>query len=142
MQQDLTPGLGLMRGVPRSGQIRIHGADAFEGMRRAGRLAAETLDFITPHVQPGITTGELERSKTRMIADSVYAQDSQTALARWYGAALSTGSTVQQVRTWPDRIRVVGADAVQDAARTWLSHGRSVTGYLVKKLPQPPEKRS
>ena len=55
------PGLGLGRGAPRSEQIKIHGADAFEGMRQAGRLAAATLDFITPHVRPGITTGELDR---------------------------------------------------------------------------------
>jgi methionyl aminopeptidase len=41
--------------------IKLHGAEGFEGMRRAGRLAAETLDFITPHVKPGITTGELDR---------------------------------------------------------------------------------
>jgi len=32
-----------------------------EHMRVAGRLASEVLDFITPHVQPGITTGELDR---------------------------------------------------------------------------------
>src|SRR5881227_3481163 len=69
MQQDLTPGLGLMRGVPRSGQIRIHGSDDFEGMRRAGRLAAETLDFITPHVQPGVTTDELDRLCHAFVAD-------------------------------------------------------------------------
>ncbi|WP_370853119.1 type I methionyl aminopeptidase [Oceanibacterium hippocampi] len=30
-------------------------------MRRAGRLAAETLDMITPHVVPGVTTEELDR---------------------------------------------------------------------------------
>jgi methionyl aminopeptidase len=30
-------------------------------MRRAGQLAAETLDFITPHVRPGIATAELDR---------------------------------------------------------------------------------
>jgi len=30
-------------------------------MRRAGRLAAETLDMITPHVRPGVTTAELDR---------------------------------------------------------------------------------
>ena len=41
--------------------IKLHGPDAFEGMRRAGRLAAETLDFITPHVRAGVTTGELDR---------------------------------------------------------------------------------
>jgi methionyl aminopeptidase len=32
-----------------------------EGMRLAGRLASEVLDFLTPHVQVGITTNELDR---------------------------------------------------------------------------------
>jgi methionyl aminopeptidase len=41
--------------------IKIHGQEGFDGMRRAGRLAAETLDFITPFVVPGVTTGELDR---------------------------------------------------------------------------------
>jgi methionyl aminopeptidase len=36
-------------------------AEEIECMRVAGRLAAEVLDFITPHVKPGITTGELDR---------------------------------------------------------------------------------
>jgi methionyl aminopeptidase len=39
----------------------IHGAEGFAAMRAAGRLAAETLDFITPYVKPGITTGEIDR---------------------------------------------------------------------------------
>jgi methionyl aminopeptidase len=62
-----TPGLqrdpvtGLPPGETRDGRIKIHGAEAFEGMRRAGALAAETLDFITPYVRPGVTTGELDR---------------------------------------------------------------------------------
>ncbi|HXV26189.1 MAG TPA: type I methionyl aminopeptidase [Alphaproteobacteria bacterium] len=42
-------------------QIVLHGPEAFAGMRKAGRLAAETLDFITPNVRPGVTTGELDR---------------------------------------------------------------------------------
>jgi methionyl aminopeptidase len=42
-------------------RIIIHGAADFEGMRKAGHLAAETLDFITPHVVPGVTTEELDR---------------------------------------------------------------------------------
>ena len=44
-----------------NGLIKLHGADDFAGMRRAGRLAAETLDMIVPHVQPGVTTEELDR---------------------------------------------------------------------------------
>ena len=42
-----------------TGAIKLHGADAFEGMRRAGRLAAEVLDMITKHVVPGVTTEAL-----------------------------------------------------------------------------------
>lgn len=41
--------------------ITIHGPDDFAKMRAAGRLAAEILDFIAPHVQPGITTNELDK---------------------------------------------------------------------------------
>jgi zinc protease len=53
-------------------------------------------------------------------------------MARWYGASLTTGSTVESVQSWPDRIRAVTADAVNAAAKTWLDKRRSVTGYLVK----------
>jgi methionyl aminopeptidase len=42
-------------------RIKIHDAAAFEAMRKAGRLAAETLDYVTPHVVPGVTTGELDK---------------------------------------------------------------------------------
>lgn len=42
-----------------SDSIIIHGEQDFEGMRKAGKLAAQTLDFIEPYVQPGVTTDEL-----------------------------------------------------------------------------------
>jgi len=93
-------------------------------------------EVIADLVKNGVSADELERAKTRMIADAVYAQDNQAALARWYGTALTTGSTVEDVKAWPDRIRAVSADAVREAARTWLDRRRSVTGYLVKELPQ------
>ncbi len=44
-----------------TGAIKLHGPEAFEAMRRAGRLAAETLDMITEHVQPGATTAALDK---------------------------------------------------------------------------------
>jgi zinc protease len=92
-------------------------------------------------IQHGVTADELDRAKTGLIADAVYAQDNQSTLARWYGAGLATGETVDQVRTWPDRVRAVTAEQVQQAARRWLDIRRSVTGYLVKNL-QPEENRS
>ncbi len=39
--------------------IKIHTKDDFAKMRVAGKLAAETLDFITEHVNPGVTTDHL-----------------------------------------------------------------------------------
>ena len=44
-----------------SRRITIHRPEDFAGMRRAGRLAAETLDMIVPHVRPGATTAALDR---------------------------------------------------------------------------------
>ena len=42
-------------------RITIHAPEDFAGMRAAGRLAAETLDMITEHVRPGVTTGTLDQ---------------------------------------------------------------------------------
>jgi zinc protease len=92
-------------------------------------------------IENGVTADELERAKNRMIADAVYANDNQRMMAQWYGSALATGATVDQVRTWPDRMRAVNADAVREAARRWLDKRRSVTGYLIKDT-RPEEKRS
>ncbi|MEA3078902.1 MAG: methionyl aminopeptidase, partial [Sphingomonadales bacterium] len=44
----------------KNGIIKLHGPEGFEGMRRAGRLAAEILDALAPHVVPGVSTQELD----------------------------------------------------------------------------------
>jgi len=41
--------------------VTIKNEDDIRKMRVAGKLAAEVLDFITPHVQPGVTTEEIDR---------------------------------------------------------------------------------
>ena len=46
--------------VARDGAIKLYGPEGFEGMRRAGRLAAEILDALAPHVVPGVTTQEID----------------------------------------------------------------------------------
>ncbi|MCA1455160.1 insulinase family protein [Bradyrhizobium sp. BRP22] len=86
---------------------------------------------------------DLERVKTQLIAESIYAQDNQAMLARWYGGALTTGLSVDDIRSWPDRIRSVTAEQVRKAAQDWLDKKRSVTGYLIKDVaPKREEKRS
>ncbi len=49
--------------------IKIHGAAEFEGMRKAGRLAAETLDYVAEFVVPGVTTEKLDQLCAEFIAD-------------------------------------------------------------------------
>jgi methionyl aminopeptidase len=56
MTQDQTT---LDRG--RATEAPLHGPEAFEGMRRAGRLTAEALDLLVEHVRPGVTTEFLDR---------------------------------------------------------------------------------
>jgi methionyl aminopeptidase len=40
----------------KTGQIKLHGREGFEGMRKAGRLVAEALDLLVPEVKPGVAT--------------------------------------------------------------------------------------
>ena len=53
----------------RTGDIRLHRPEEFEGMRRAGRLVAELLDMLVPHVVPGVLTDDLDRLALEFILD-------------------------------------------------------------------------
>ena len=57
------------RAEARSHVIKLHGPEGFEGMRRAGRLAASILDALVPHVVPGVTTQEIDDIVRRMTID-------------------------------------------------------------------------
>jgi zinc protease len=93
--------------------------------------------------QNPVRAEDLERVKTQLIAEAIYAQDNQATLARWYGGALTTGLSIEDIRSWPDRIRAVTAEQVREAAQKWLEKKRSVTGYLIKdSKPKHEEKRS
>jgi len=55
--------------MPRDGTIKLHGPAAYEGMRKAGRLAAEILDALVPLVRPGVTTAALDDVVRQMTLD-------------------------------------------------------------------------
>jgi len=55
--------------VGRHGAIKLHGPEGFAGMRAAGRLAAEILDALVPHVVPGVTTQALDDIVHRMTLE-------------------------------------------------------------------------
>jgi methionyl aminopeptidase len=74
-------------------RITVHGAEDFEGMRKAGRLGAETLDFITPHVKPGVTTEELDR----LCYDFAVSHDAVSAPLGYRGFPKSICTSVNHV---------------------------------------------
>lgn len=83
----------------------------------------------------GITTAELERAKNHVRKGAIYERDNQASLSRRYGAALSTGRTIADVDSYPDRIEKVTVKAVDAAAKKYLQPRRSVTGYLLPEAP-------
>ena len=104
-------------------------------MTPAPGVSLEMLDkafdrALASFVRDGIEAGDLERAKTRMVADAIYARDSQSDLARWYGSSLAIGQTLRDVEEWPARIERVSAEDVIGAARRWLDHKPAVTGHL------------
>ena len=134
----LVPGHGARRDALR----RLRRRRSRASRCRSSKTAIDARDR-RPRRRTASPPRRLERAKTRLIADAVYAQDNQATLARWYGAALTTGSTVEQ------RARLARPHPRGDAPRrcatpraTWLDKRRSVTGYLVKDEPRREEKRS
>jgi len=75
---------------------------------------------------------EFTRAKTQLVADAVYARDSQATLARMYGSTLAIGGEPADVEAWSERIDAVTRDDVVAAARKRLTPRLAVTGYLLK----------
>jgi methionyl aminopeptidase len=53
----------------KNGQIRLHAPADFEGMRRAGKLVAQSLDYIADKIAPGVTTGKIDAMVYEFVRD-------------------------------------------------------------------------
>jgi zinc protease len=89
-------------------------------------------EVLTEAGREGVSAADVARAATRLVADAVYAQDNQASLARWFGAALANGETVEDVLGWSDRIDAVTVEDVASAFK-WLDRKRAVSGYLLKE---------
>jgi zinc protease len=90
-------------------------------------------------VADGVSAEELERARSRLIASTVYALDSQHRLAFMFGVALTNGRTVDDVVNWSGRVEQVTGEDVKAAAEQILRIERSVTGVL---LPEEPRRQA
>ena len=60
---------GTAEAPVRSGGVKLHRPEDFAGMHAAGLLAARCLDMLTPHIQPGAVTDEIDRLAREFILD-------------------------------------------------------------------------
>jgi zinc protease len=100
-------------------------------------IEAALMKEIEKIVEDGVSENELEAVKRRFIRSMIFARDDQSGMARIFGASLTTGSTVQDVLEWPDRIREITPEEVRAAAERHLKDTPSVTGYLLPAEQEP-----
>jgi len=92
----------------------------------------EAIDAVIVEVlKNGVTQDELEMTRNRVIAETVYLLDNQEALARTIGAAIATGQSVKDVLEWDRNIARVTVQDVAKAAQAVLEEENSVTGLLL-----------
>jgi zinc protease len=82
----------------------------------------------------GVSEEEVARAKKSLRAGAVFVRDSLGAGPNILGRALTTGRTIADVESWPERIGAVTREQVDAAARAVLQDKKSVTSVL---LPEP-----
>jgi methionyl aminopeptidase len=119
----------------RNGVIKLHGPDAFEGMRRAGRLAAEILDALVPHVVPGVTTQEIDD----LVRQHMLSAGATPATLGYRGYAKSSCTSINHVvcHGIPGDKPLKDGDIVNIDVTPILDgwHGDSSRMYLVGDVP-------
>ena len=92
---------------------------------------AEMDRVIAEFIETGVDPEQLERIKFQLRASLIYAEDDIGALARRYGAALTSGLTVEDVEAWPEVLQAVTGEDIIAAAERVFDTRRSVTGWLM-----------
>jgi zinc protease len=84
-------------------------------------------------LKDGVTEDEVKRAKTSLQAEAVKARDSLSGPARLVGSALATGSTIEDIEAWPERIGAITVADVNAAAKAVFDINYSVTAILLPK---------
>jgi methionyl aminopeptidase len=115
----------------KTGQIKLHGHAAFEGMRHAGRLTAEALDMLVDHVRPGVTTEFLDN----LVFDFAMSHGAYPAPLNYRGYRKSICTSINHVvcHGIPDRKPLRDGDIVNIDVTLILDgwHGDSSRMYLI-----------
>ncbi len=90
-------------------------------------------DQVDRLLKDGVTQRELDRARQAYLKSIIYSQDSQVTLARIFGSVLTIGGSVEDLTSWPDRLKKVTVEDVNRVARKYLDRNRSITSRLLPK---------
>jgi len=85
---------------------------------------------VAEFIDEGVDAEQFERIKMQLRANLIYERDDVQALANLYGAALTSGLTIKDVKDWPQVLQNVTAEEVIAAAAMLLDKKQAVTGWL------------
>ncbi|MGC1356277.1 MAG: type I methionyl aminopeptidase [Xanthobacteraceae bacterium] len=124
----------------KTGQIKIHGPAAFEGMRKAGRLAATCLDLLASEINPGVTTDHIDRLVYEFGHDHGAAP--ATLMYRGYRKATCTSVNHVVCHGIPSEKPLRDGDIVNVDVTLILDgwHGDSSRMYAVGEIPRRAER--
>jgi len=124
----------------KTGQIKLHGAAAYAGMRKAGQLAAECLDLLTAEIRPGVPTERIDR----LVFDFALAHQATPATLMYRGYRKATCTSVNHVvcHGIPGEKPLKEGDIVNVDVTLILDgwHGDSSRMYAVGTIPRRAER--
>jgi len=124
----------------KTGQIKLHGAGAFEGMRKAGRLVAECLDMLAAEVAPGVTTERIDE----LVRKFAFDHNAMPATLMYRGYRKSTCTSLNHVvcHGIPNDKPMKEGDIVNIDVTLILDgwHGDSSRMYAVGDIPRRAER--
>jgi methionyl aminopeptidase len=124
----------------KTGQIKLHGAQAFEGMRKAGRLVAECLDMLTAEVKPGVPTERINK----LVFEYAMDHDATPATLMYRGYRKATCTSINHVvcHGIPGEKPLREGDIVNIDVTLILNgwHGDSSRMYAIGEIPRRAER--
>ena len=124
----------------KTGQIKLHNAEAFAGMRKAGQLVAECLDLLTDRIQPGLATEAIDK----LVYEFAMDRGALPATLMYRGYKKSTCTSINHVvcHGIPNEKPLREGDIVNIDVTLILNgwHGDSSRMYPVGEIPRRAER--
>ncbi len=85
---------------------------------------------VAAYLDAGVDEAHLERIKFQLKAAQIYERDNVSSMARRYGAALTSGLTLDDIEAWPEILQSITPEEIIAAGRRVVNRKASVTSYL------------